>query len=110
MLFKQFSFFSSFFCQNAVRELKQRLQSQNKEAQSSSIPNLETWTPVPKATLDEGAHKYVLISAKPKHGSDDTHHVISKRGAQYHMNAAEVLIQRLEDGGYTNIIVLGSYE
>jgi phosphohistidine phosphatase len=72
---------------------------------------------VPSVIVANGAHKYVLIAAKePESGTNDdnndndpseTYFVTSKRGAHYHVNAAEPVIERLETSGYSNIRVLG---
>lgn len=108
--------------QAAVKELNDRLKSSSvakTQACGSSSSSLDkvsiekNWKPVPSVILAEGAHKYVLISARPIHEKDaegegyDSYFVTSKRGAYYHRNAAEVVIDRLEASGYTNINVLG---
>jgi len=62
-------------------------------------------------SIDEGTHKYVLISAKhPNHSDDDDdkqYFVVSKKGAAYHRNVAEGFVSKLEAHGYSNIHILG---
>jgi hypothetical protein len=62
---------------------------------------------VPNVSIDEGANKYVLISAVLPSGSERQHFVVSKRGAHYHQNAAEPFVEHLEESGYSSIDVLG---
>lgn len=64
---------------------------------------------MPSVTIANGAHKYVLISARAKHETEgsEKYFVTSKRFAEYHRHSAEALIDKLESGGYTNIRVLG---
>lgn len=67
---------------------------------------------IPTVSIDNGAYKYVLISAvppSPTHSSSNLPKlfVYSKRGAKYHVNVAEYLIPQLESSGYTNIQVKG---
>ena len=80
---------------------------------------------IPAVSIDDGAYKYVLISAVPPSHSYpsnwssqyiSTQHsslnlarlfVYSKRGAKYHVNVAEYLIPQLESSGYTEIQVKG---
>ena len=59
--------------------------------------------------IDEGAHKYVLISAETPYSEPTStqYFVVSKRGAAYHRNVAEVYVQKLEANGYSNINILG---
>ena len=83
------------------------MQTNSAQDTSLSHDNKSDWKPVQSVIIAPGAHKYVLISARPKHEEDNTYFVTSKHGAAYHRNAAEALISRLETGGYTNIQVLG---
>lgn len=65
---------------------------------------------IPAVSIDDGAYKYVLISAvPPSHSSSNLARlfVYSKRGAKYHVNVAEYLIPQLESSGYTEIQVKG---
>mmetsp|Transcript_1160 Transcript_1160/g.2041 ORF Transcript_1160/g.2041 Transcript_1160/m.2041 type:complete len:172 (+) Transcript_1160:69-584(+) len=57
--------------------------------------------------IDEGAHKYVLVSAIPPSSSQQQHFVYSKYGAPYHRNVAEFLVPQLESNGYSDIRILG---
>ena len=67
---------------------------------------------VPTVSIDEGAHKYVLIKAS-KPGSSNSnsstaqHFVFSKRGADYHRNVAEHFIPALQTAGYYDIRITG---
>jgi phosphohistidine phosphatase len=74
---------------------------------------ITTYDDIPDVSIDNGAYKYVLISAvpppSPTHSSSNLPRlfVYSKRGAKYHVNVAEYLIPQLESSGYTNIQVKG---
>ncbi len=99
--------------QAAVKILQQRLASGNaNNANTNANTNTNTtqrWTPVSPVIIANGQHKYVLISARePGQGeSSCCYFVTSKRGAHYHRNAAEPIVDLLEQSGYTNIDVLG---
>lgn len=67
---------------------------------------------VPTVSIDEGAHKYVLIKAStPSSSSSNSstaqHFVFSKRGADYHRNVAEHFIPALQTAGYYDIRITG---
>ncbi len=62
---------------------------------------------IPNVTIADGAHKYVLISALLPGGNERQHFVCSQRGAEYHRNAAEPMVESLEQSGYSSIDVLG---
>ena len=63
---------------------------------------------IPRVEIAPGAHKYVLISAHaPMDPPEKRWFVVSKRGAQYHANAAEPFVDRLEGAGYRDIRVTG---
>ena len=63
---------------------------------------------IPRVEIAPGAHKYVLISAHaPTDPPEKRWFVVSKRGAQYHANAAEPFVDRLEGAGYRDIRVTG---
>jgi phosphohistidine phosphatase len=63
---------------------------------------------MPHVSIDEGKHKYVLISAvAPNSTSTRQHFVVSKRGASYHRNAAEPFVEALERCGYKSIDIQG---
>jgi phosphohistidine phosphatase len=64
---------------------------------------------IPTVSIDSGAYKYVLITARPPNNSNNNMEVFvhSKRGAQYHRNVAEPLIPILQQGGYTDIRIKG---
>lgn len=62
---------------------------------------------IPNVSIDSGAHKYVLISAIIPGGGERQHFVVSRRGAEYHRNAAEPFVEALERSGYLSIQILG---
>lgn len=62
---------------------------------------------IPAVSIDDGAYKYVLISAVPPSHSSSNLFVYSKRGAKYHVSVAEYLVPQLENSGYTDIQVKG---
>ena len=66
-----------------------------------------TYRKIPNVSIDEGSHKYVLISAMLPSGTERQHFVVSKRGAHYHRNAAEPYVELLEDNDYSSIDILG---
>ena len=62
-------------------------------------------TRLPSVEIAEGRHKYVLIKA---HLNGEQQYVVtSKKFAAYHMNAAEPMVAKLEEAGYTDIDVVG---
>lgn len=61
---------------------------------------------VPAVQIDAGCHKYVLIRAQSPSG-EDQYVVTSKRGAHYHRNAAEPVLDQLARAGYTDLEVTG---
>ncbi len=100
--------------QRAVEELRKRLaQSDQQETSGNSSSASTSWTPVPSVSIDEGANKYVLISATepfPSEGETQCYtmfFVTSKRGAAYHRNAAEPYVDLLQSRGYRNINITG---
>jgi phosphohistidine phosphatase len=62
---------------------------------------------IPNVSVDEGRHKYVLVSALAPHANERQHFVVSKRGAAYHRNAAEPFVDALERSGYRSIDIMG---
>ena len=86
--------------QREVAGLQARLRERTKNSNSVVGQRL------PSVQIDDGAHKYVLIKAEFNNG-DEQYFVTSRRGAPYHRNAAEPMIQRLEANGYNNIQVTG---
>ena len=85
-----------------------KLQSQL-EDDGTNINNNETSRAatyrIPSVSIDSGAYKYVLITAKQNNKEEVFVH--SKRGAHYHRNVAEPLIPILQQSGYTNIRITG---
>jgi len=82
---------------------------------TSTTPTLRgNFSPVPSVQIDDGAHKYVLVSAvEPAQRSEGSagplrrDFVVSRRGAAYHRDAAEPLVDLLEKKGYIDIRVNG---
>ena len=62
---------------------------------------------IPTVSLDEGAYKYVLITANKPSSKESRTFIYSKRNANYHRNVAEFLLPQLESAGYTNIRIKG---
>mmetsp|Transcript_27352 Transcript_27352/g.40384 ORF Transcript_27352/g.40384 Transcript_27352/m.40384 type:complete len:154 (+) Transcript_27352:134-595(+) len=62
---------------------------------------------VPNVSIDEGANKYVLITACLPGGSERQNFVVSRKGAAYHQNAAEPFVELLERNNYSSIRILG---
>ena len=74
------------------------------EADDADAP----YNQIPRVEIAPGAHKYVLISAHaPTDPPEKRWFVVSKHGAQYHANAAEPFVDRLEQAGYRDIRVTG---
>ena len=89
--------------QREAAKLKDRLNDQTRKRGAPTIRgNLPV---VPHVTIDDGAHKYVLIEAE--RSGDLEYFVTSRRGAAYHRNAAKPLIEQLESAGYVDIRVTG---
>ena len=63
---------------------------------------------IQNVSIDEGANKYVLISAiLPGEVGERQNFVVSRLGAAYHRNAAEPMVDELERRGYSSISILG---
>lgn len=62
---------------------------------------------IPNVTIAEGKHKYVLMSAILPGTSERQHFVVSRKNAAYHRNAAEPMVEALEESGYKSISILG---
>ena len=83
-----------------------RLQARLADAEGKST-NTGTGARIPNVTIADGAHKYVLISAVSPGGGQRQNFVVSQRGAAYHRNAAEPMVEALERSGYNSIDVSG---
>mmetsp|Transcript_54428 Transcript_54428/g.80793 ORF Transcript_54428/g.80793 Transcript_54428/m.80793 type:complete len:176 (-) Transcript_54428:484-1011(-) len=87
--------------------------SSEKQFDQEDISTRHDWMNVPLVSIADGAHKYVLVSAttpSPRVGHSECStelFVRSKRGAAYHRNAAEPLLETLEHYKFRDIIVLG---
>ena len=101
--------------QRKAAELKTRLAEQptstsssnnNIEEEGTSFSSAGSYI-IPSVSIDEGANKYVLIRAKKQGSREDQHFVVSSRGAHYHRDAAEPMIDVLQHSGYRSIEVLG---
>jgi len=97
-----------------VARLQERLAQYTHKGLQPNLPSdASEWKQIPFVSIDEGAHKYVLISATepgPRQAGEAPiarHFVVSKRGAAYHRDAAESLLQVLEAYEYTDIRVMG---
>jgi hypothetical protein len=88
--------------QEKAAKLKERLANQ-KGATSTEGASEDR---VPNVSIDEGAHKYVLIGAKQS-TEDAEYFVVSERGAHYHQNVAEPFVDNLHRSGYEDIQILG---
>ena len=62
---------------------------------------------IPLVSLDEGAYKYVLITANTPSTNQSRTFVYSKRNASYHKDVAQYLLPILESERYTNIRIKG---
>ena len=119
---------SSTTCTTNAQDLAEAaaLQARLSDAQTSSTSPANTTTTdkdsgndnnnniVPTVSIDEGAHKYVLIKASTPGSSNSNsnsstaqHFVFSKRGADYHRNVAEHFIPALQTAGYHDIRITG---
>lgn len=94
-------------------KIKARLAAQSETTTSASASadgskdGADSFLSVPNVSIDEGAHKYVLIGARHPQSGQHQHFVVSKHGAPYHRDAAEPAIERLEKSGYSEIDVKG---
>lgn len=97
--------------QREAAKLQARLREEEKglSKRHSQNPPDEADVRLPNVSIDEGAHKYVLISALLPFPDDSKREffVVSKRDAAYHRNAAEPFIEKLEQSGYSSIRVTG---
>eukprot|EP00816_Leptocylindrus_hargravesii_P008168 CAMPEP_0196805508 /NCGR_PEP_ID=MMETSP1362-20130617/5297_1 /TAXON_ID=163516 /ORGANISM="Leptocylindrus danicus, Strain CCMP1856" /LENGTH=160 /DNA_ID=CAMNT_0042178493 /DNA_START=155 /DNA_END=637 /DNA_ORIENTATION=- len=97
--------------QAKAAELRARLA--NSGASESETNDDGRWKEIKSVSIDDGAHKYVLVCAtepfpREKGAEPLTRNfVTSKRGAAYHRNAAEPLVYTLEQHGFRNIQILG---
>jgi phosphohistidine phosphatase len=89
--------------QNEVSKLKNRLKEINAACDGGAT--FAEKLPLPSVEIADGVHKYVLIKAE--RNDHEQYFVTSKKGASYHRNAAEPLIDRLQIAGYINIEVTG---
>ena len=116
-----------------ARLSQQRNDDQDQIAAPESTHGTDYDDGLPSVSIDEGANKYVLVSAhappSPPSSSSSRFHpsryrtaqnqlgqpspsrqrtfVYSRRGASYHRNVAEFLASRLESRGYRDIRILG---
>jgi phosphohistidine phosphatase len=84
-----------------VAKLQSRLQSSRKSGGGDGSGGERASS----VEIAEGAHKYVLIRAALD--GVEQYVVTSKHGAAYHRNAAEPMIEKLEEAGYVDIEVTG---
>jgi phosphohistidine phosphatase len=88
-----------------VAKLQARLKNTTTDASLATKPANVRQQPLLPVHIAEGVHKYVLIKAE--WDGDVQYFVTSRKGAAYHRNAAEPMIEKLEQAGYTNIDVTG---
>jgi phosphohistidine phosphatase len=92
--------------QRKAAELKARLADDSKDNHPAAVHSND-YVRVPNVSIDEGTHKYVLISARLPGGTERQNFVTSRRGAEYHQNAAEPFVEALERNNYTSIRITG---
>lgn len=87
-----------------------RLQAGLKNSSASSSCSRKVGN-IATVSIDEGAHKYVLVRASTPGSSDVSSRVktfvYSKQGASYHRNVAEYLLPILQGAGYYDIRITG---
>jgi hypothetical protein len=81
----------------------ERLQNRLRDTEHDGPSAADSGYRIPNVTIDKGTHKYVLIAAILPGGSERQHFVVSKRGAEYHKDAAEPMVDHLERSGYSSI-------
>lgn len=93
--------------QREAARLQARLR--DADAETDSARENSDKRQVANVSIDEGTHKYVLISAVRADvgGGERQHFVVSRRGAAYHRDAAEPFVEELERCGYSRINILG---
>lgn len=85
-----------------------KLKARLKEKKAPSGISTSTFRPLSPVKIASGTHKYVLISAHEPGGSkEERYFVTSKKGAQYHRNAADPFVHHLEEHGYEDIQITG---
>ena len=98
------------------QDLKEAADIQNRLRALQTIEDTDTSTNnnnaivndnIPSVSLDEGAYKYVLITANPPSTNQSRTFVYSKRSANYHKDVAQYLLPILEGERYTNIRIKG---
>jgi phosphohistidine phosphatase len=87
--------------QRKAAEIQAQLEQDSNAAGASSSTEK-----IASVSMDEGAHKYVLMSANDETNKTQ-HFVVSSEWAHYHRDAAEPMIETLRRSGYSMIRVLG---
>lgn len=93
--------------QREAAKLQKRLQYSSDDDEHATSSKPDSGHRIPNVSIDNGTHKYVLISAVLPSGGERQHFVVSRRGAEYHRNAAEPFVESLEETGYSSIRILG---
>ena len=88
--------------QRKAAELTARLENESANATTAQSQTSK----LASVHMDEGAHKYVLMSATDEK-NETQHFVVSSQWAAYHRDAAEPMIENLRRSGYSMIRVLG---
>jgi phosphohistidine phosphatase len=93
--------------QREAARLQARLRDQAASKGSNVPPTASgsTNATIPNVTIADGAHKYVLMTAVKD--NERQHFVVSRKGAAYHRDAAEPMVESLERSGYESIAILG---
>ena len=89
------------------RLLSRAQQQTTEDTDTSTNNNDATVNNIPSVSLDEGAYKYVLITANTPSTNQSRTFVYSKRNASYHKDVAQYLLPILEGERYTNIRIKG---
>jgi len=89
------------------RLLSKTSQQTTEDTNTSTNNNNNIVDNIPSVSLDEGAYKYVLITANTPSTNQSRTFVYSKRSASYHKDVAQYLLPILEGERYTNIRIKG---
>ena len=91
--------------QREAAKLQARLKNHTTTTATTSRSRKGGKPPLPSVEIAQGAHKYVLIRAQYEGKTQFI--VTSRKGAHYHRNAADPMIFKLEEAGYSDIEVEG---
>jgi len=91
--------------QMAVKAMQERISEANAKADGGG--KQDGSPPVAAVKIDEGANKYVLVSARDPSMTRRCFFVRSDVGAEYHKDAADPLVSELLEKGYGDVNVTG---